>query len=335
MPSIRSKLLNFTTRQMMRFIFRREKPVESYRAVFARLDPKRPLPSGIDVADVDGPVTGRWLKNSASNSPQTILYLHGGAFSMRLLNGHSAMVSDFCAKSGASAFMPFYRLAPEHAFPAAPDDCLAAYRWLLDEGRRPDDIVIMGDSAGASLSLVLLHLIKRERWPMPRGVIALSPITDAAQISATWRQNRHLDPMYVVQAHVNPARWYFAGQHPMNPAISPYYGDFSGFPPFYLMVGGVEALLDDSIGMVRKAVESGIPAKVQVWCGMPHVFPLISLLPEAGLAVQEIVKWLALLRAPQVPMAKEDLYKSCVEWIDLQPVFHRLTRETNDVYFQF
>ena len=335
MPSLRSTLLNFTTRQMMRFIFRRERPVTAYRAVFARLDPKRPMPAGITIEDIDLPRTGRWLRNSASTSPQAILYLHGGAFSMRLLNGHSAMVGDFCARSGASAFMPFYRLAPEHPFPAAPDDCLAAYRYLLDSGHHAKDIVVMGDSAGASLSLVLLHLIKREGLPMPSGVIALSPITDAAQISATWRQNRHLDPMYVVQAHVNPARWYFAGQHPMNPVISPYYGDLSGFPPFYLMVGGVEALLDDSIGMVRKAVESGIPAKVQVWRGMPHVFPLIDFLPEAKLARVEITQWLAALRNSPAQSSREDLWKSSVEWCDLKAITHRLLRETNEVYFRF
>ena len=170
---------------------------------------------------------------------------------------------------------------------------------------------------------------------MPSGVIALSPITDAAQISATWRQNRKLDPMYVVQGAVNPARWYFAGHSPMNPVISPYYGDFSGFPPLYFMVGGVEALLEDSVGMVRKAVESGIPAKVQVWCGMPHVFPLVTMIPESKYAVKEIVAWLAELSAPRKPFVRDELYKSCVEWCDLQPFSHKLVRETNDVYFQF
>ncbi len=319
----------------MRFIFRRERPVAAYRPIFSRMDHVRPLPDGISIADVEMPVPGRWLKNANSGSQQVILYLHGGAFSMRLLNGHTAMVSDFCAKAGASAFIPFYRLAPEHPFPAAPDDCLAAYRWLLDHGHRPENIVVMGDSAGGNLSLSILHLIKRDQLPMPRGVIALSPITDAAQISATWRQNRTLDPMYVVQGAVNPARWYFAGQNPLNPAISPYYGDYSGFPPLYFMVGGVEALLEDSVGMVRKAVESGIPAKVQVWRGMPHVFPLIAMLPEAKLATGEIVGWLAEMLLPPVKTAREDLYKSCVEWCDLQAFTHRLFRETNDVYFQY
>ena len=324
----------------MRFLFRHDKPIAHYRQLFQRMDAgqKRPLPSGITLEDIETPISGRWLRNGSTTAAQTgqiILYLQGGAFSLRTVNGHTGMVSSFCANSGASAFMPYYRLAPEHPFPAAPDDCLAAYRWLLDTGHKAENIIVMGDSAGGSLALGLLHLIKRAGLAMPSGVITLSPITDSAQISATWRQNKKLDPMYVVQGAVNPARWYFAGHSPMDPVISPYYGDFSGFPPLYFMVGGVEALLEDSVGMVRKAVESGIPAKVQVWCGMPHVFPLVTMIPEAKLAVKEITAWIAELRTPRQAVAREELYKSCVEWCDLQPFSHKLIRETNDVYFRF
>ncbi len=325
----------------MGLIFRHSKPVTEYRPQMDRMDKtqEKPLRIGIAIEEIDvpeAPIAGRWIRNQQANSgqgkPQTILYLHGGAFSFRMVHGHTAMVSGFCLDAGASAFMPWYRLAPEHPFPAAPEDCLAAYRYLLDSGHLASNIVVMGDSAGGNLALSLLHLIKRVGLPMPSGVITLSPITDAAQISATWRLNKRSDPMYVVQDKVNPARWYFQGHNPIDPAISPYYGDFSGFPPLYFIVGGVEALLDDSVGMVRKAVDMGIPAKVQIWCGMPHVFPLNPVLPETRYAKLEIVKWLAELRDGKVAVPRQELYRSCVEVFDVKPFSHRLVRETNDVY---
>ena len=336
MSSNRSKFFNLMTRGLMGWIFREIKPVTDYRPAMDRMDKsmKKPLPDGIAIEEIESPVSGRWIRNQRADTKQIILYLHGGAFSFRMVHGHTAMVSGICLAAGASAFMPWYRLSPEHPFPAAPEDCLAAYRYLLDNGHAPADIVVMGDSAGGNLSLSLLHMIKRAGLPMLSGVIALSPITDAAQISGTWRLNKWRDPMYIVQDRVNPARWYFDGHDPLDPAISPYYGDFSGFPPLYLMVGGIEALLEDSVGMVRKAVEMGIPAKVQVWNGMPHVFPLNAMLPESRYAKIEINHWLKELRDGKVTMPKDTLYRSCVELLDVKPFTHRLVRETNNVFLE-
>ena len=117
------------------------------------------------------------------------------------------MVSRLCAATGASAFMPWYRLAPEHPFPAAPEDCLAAYRYLL-QTCPPEQIFIMGDSAGGNLTLSLLNLIKREQLPMPRGAVGLSPITDFGQVSSTWMMHEWIEPMFTVQAAVAPQGYY-------------------------------------------------------------------------------------------------------------------------------
>ena len=247
MPSVRSKLINMVTRTAMALLSRTRKPPVKYRAQVARIDARRrkPLRAGISTEDVEGRVPGRWIQNTAATSEQTILYLHGGAFIMRMPEGHTAMVANFCADAGVCAFMAWYRLAPEHPFPAAPEDCLAAYRSLLDAGHEARDIVVMGDSAGGNLVLVLLHLIGRAGLPMPAGAIAISPITDFAQISATWRLNTWRDPLYRLQGIVNPIEHYVQGRaSPIDPLVSPYYGDLSGFPPLFFMVGGVEALLD-------------------------------------------------------------------------------------------
>lgn len=331
MASARSGVMNVLTRLAMWVIFRSVKPITAHRAAMFALDQKQKLrlAPGVTMDEVSVPIPGRWLRTSSA-SRQIILYLHGGAFIMRLPNGHTTMLASFCADSQCQAFMPWYRLAPEHPYPAAPDDCLAAYRMLLDAGHQPRDIVVMGDSAGGNLALVLLHRIKTAGLPMPAGAIALSPITDFAQISATWRMNTWRDPMYRVQRFVNPVEHYLRGANPIDPAVSPYYGDFSGFPPIHLIVGGVEALLDDSVGMVRKAIENQVPAHLQIWQGMPHVFVLQDFLPETKFAKREIAKWLRDLReAHEIP---NPLYRSCVECFDLQAFTGQLRRTTNDRY---
>ena len=329
MASARSTLLNLVTRLAMQIIFRGRRPMVEVRAQMVKLDRGRALPAGVRIEDVSGAVPGRWLRNAQAGSKQVLLYLHGGAFIMRLEKGHTAMVAGFCADAGITAFMAWYRLAPEHPFPAAPEDCLAAYRMLLDGGHAPRDIVVMGDSAGGNLALAVLHLIRRAGLPMPAASIALSPITDFVQVSATWRLNHWRDPMYRVQGFVNPVEHYLQGASPIDPVASPYYGDLSGFPPLFFLLGGLEALLDDSVGMVRKAIESGVPARIQIWSGMPHVFPLLAI-PETAHAQREIAAWLRGLR--EGTAAREPLYCSCVEVFNLSPFSGRLTRETNDVF---
>ena len=292
------------------------------------------MPDGVNIDDIAEPIEGRWIRNSSESSGRTILYFHGGAFILRLPKTHSAFVAGLCAQLDASAFMPWYRLAPENPFPAAPEDCLSAYRYLLDHGCSPLQIIFMGDSSGGNLALSALHLAKCAGLPMPGAAVAFSPITDFAQISATWRLNTWRDPMYVVQGAVQPQRHYLQGASPIDPVASPYYGDLADFPPTLLVVGGLEALLDDSVSFVKKALDEGVEAVVHIWKGMPHVFLLYELLPETRLARQRVAEWIRGLRgwggdeAPRV----EPTHRSRVEVFDLQALFGRLRRETNDAY---
>lgn len=336
MPSARSRAVNALTRIVMRVAYRSPKEVTAYRPQYAKSDNRvrAPLPTGLELEDIDSPINGRWLRNSSATSGTTILYLHGGAFIMRLPKTHTAFVATFCAELGASAFLPWYRLAPEHPFPAAPEDCLRAYEYLLESGTQPAHIILMGDSAGANLVLSLLHLIKNKALPMPAGAVVFSPITDFAQVSATWRLNTWRDPMYVVQGVVAPQTHYLQGASPVDPIASPYYGDLSGFPPLLVNVGGVEAMLDDSVSFVKKAVEAGVHARVQIWKGMPHVFLLYKLLPETAAARHEVVAWVRARfePAPATGSTEQPLYRSCVEVFDRHAFTGRMRRTTNDVY---
>ena len=333
MPSLRSYLLNEGTRFLMRWMFRGGKPVSAYRSRMQRMDAlqKRPPPDGLVIEDQAGPVAGRWIRGATAERRQQILYLHGGAFVFRMLEGQSAMVASLCAKAGANAFFPFYRLAPENPFPAAPMDALAAYRHLLSCGHEPTNIVVMGDSAGGNLALVLLHMLRREGLPMPLGCIVLSPVTDMAHVSASWRLSAWRDPLYGVMPTLNPARSYQRDANALDPLVSPIYGDFTGFPPIRVIVGEREALLEECVGLVRKCVDSGIASKVQIWRGMPHVFMLMHMLPEAALAEREVVSWLHELKTANAP-ARDDLYRHCVEMVNVAAISHRLSRETNMVF---
>ena len=333
---MRSQTFNLITWLRMRRPRRGTKGVTDLRSEYALFDAvSTQLPPGISTEDQSTPVRGRWLRNAGSTE-RVILYLHGGGFILRQPKTHTALAASFCSELEASAFLPWYRLAPEHPFPAAPEDCLAAYRHVLEAGHRASDVVLMGDSAGGNLALSTLHLIRRDGLPVPAAAIGLSPSTDLAQVSATWRLNKWRDPVYPAQRVFHPQRHYLQGASPVDPIASPYYGDLSGFPPILIVVGGVEALVDDAVSFVKKAVESGVRAKVHLWRGMPHVFMLFEALPESAPARRRVVEWLDGVAlhpdADAVASGTPPLHKSCVEVFDMTPFTGAVRRETNDVY---
>jgi monoterpene epsilon-lactone hydrolase len=161
MTSIRSSLLNISTRVLMGIVCRRARSPLWFRDVSQRFDAMSSikLASQISVEESSTDIPGWHLRNNDAAGAKTILYLHGGAFIMHMPHAYKSMLGRICAATGMSAFMPSYRLAPEDPFPAAPEDCLTAYRGLLAEGTAACDIVVMGDSAGGNLALVFLS-----RW---------------------------------------------------------------------------------------------------------------------------------------------------------------------------
>lgn len=331
MASIRSKLLNSVMRMGMRFLMRREVSVMQFRHFIARADRRQTgrLAPCISLEEQDSPFHGRWLRNSNCKSGKVIMYLHGGAFIVRMPELHSTMVSRLCHQIGASAFMPWYRLAPEHPFPAAPQDALAAYRYLL-ETHRPEDILLMGDSAGGTLTLALLNLIKAEGLANPVAAVAFSPPVDFAQISATWLMHSWTEPLYALQPVVSPQAHYLNCTNYTDPIASPIYGDLHGLPPVLLLVGGVEALRDDALGYARVASVSNTPVTLHIWQGMPHVHMLMDFLPETALAEQEVVKWLqAKLRLTADQPSDTTSLRDSVILFNRQAITGRLSRRSN------
>lgn len=208
--------------------------------------------------------------------PITLLYLHGGAYLAGSAATHRRWVSNLSWGIGAVAYVPNYRLAPEHQFPAAVDDALAVYEALLADHVDPARIIVGGDSAGGGLASALLLRLRDESRPLPAGGILFSPYTDLEHTGDSILLNRHTDYLPFGERMVNTP--YLGTQDPRDPYASPLYGDFAGLPPLLVFAGGREMILDDSIRMVAAARRDGCSAELHVAADMYHVWP--ALLPN-------------------------------------------------------
>lgn len=226
--------------------------------------------------------TATWFELPHTRPDQVILYLHGGGFIFETPGLHAGMLARFCRDTGARGLMLNYRLAPEFPYPAATEDCLAAYRHLLDIGYAANKIVIAGDSAGGNLTLVTLLRIREAGLPLPAGAIALSPLTDATGASHSFLRNQKHDPMFTANTYKLVMDNYLPEvARRSEPWASPLFGNLDGLPPIHLVVGSSEIMLDESVRFACKCPS----ATLDVWHDMPHVFPAISFLPEAEQAL--------------------------------------------------
>ena len=233
-----------------------------------------------------------WLDVPESRPGRVLLYLHGGAFLLRFPRTHAALASGWCRALGSRALMVDYRLAPEHRFPAAIDDCHAAYRWLLEQGTDPRDVVIAGDSAGGNLTLATLHRIAASREPMPACAVLLSPFVDFTLSGVSLIRNERSDPMFTFVGLAALRTLYLSPESFLDPSASPLFGDFSGFPPLLFHAGGDEMLLDEATRAAARAHAAGVAVEFEIWRNMAHVFQILPL-PQAAHANQRIVDFIA------------------------------------------
>jgi len=232
------------------------------------------VPDGVAFeADTLGGVSGWWAKPPHAVKGGAVLHLHGGWFNWGTAQAYRNLVGHIALSAGANAFIPDYRLAPEHPFPAAISDAEACYRALV--GRGIKNIALTGDSAGGNLALVLLSIAAAQAASggiAPVGTVALSPVTDLALTGESFETRAEADPYFVKSQAEGLVRSYLGQSDPRNPLASPLYGDLAGLPPVRVYVGDDEVLLDDSRRYVRRAVAAGVDAKLDVWTGMPHGF---------------------------------------------------------------
>jgi len=266
------------------------------RAGFDALMDQVPPPDDItfETGSVAG-IPGIWVQPASSRTGEAILHLHGGWFNFGSARAYRHLVGHVAARAGARAFVPDYRLAPEHPFPAAVEDVLACYRGIDESGIRR--IAITGDSAGGNLALVLASRVSTEAMSPTAtlvGAAAMSPVTDLTLSGATYETRADADPLFTRPQVAELVRSYLGNADAKDPLASPLWGRFPGLPPIRIHVGDDEVLLDDSQRYVERAVAAGVDAHLDVWMGMPHGFVgSIGLLKAAAQSLDGIGLFLA------------------------------------------
>lgn len=255
----------------------------------------RPVPDDVTVTSVDaGGVPGDWVVAPDANPARRLLYFHGGGYVLLSALTHRRLAADISRESGCAVLVLDYRLAPEHPFPAAVDDALAAYRWILDNG--PDgasaatNVFLGGDSAGGGLTFATVINARDNGLRVPDAAFGISSWTDVSNTRPSRETRLGIDPLFTDPALLAGFQTQYMGdQDPKNPLASPLFGDLTGFPPVYLLVADHEVLLDDSLEFAEKARAANVRATVSVEPGGIHFFPQMDPdLPESRAAILEI-----------------------------------------------
>ncbi len=297
MPSLQARLYSLIARAYLK---RRPLDDETRFVNFARrrFTPpawlRQPLPAyaAVQPVNADG-VQGEWITTQNIRPQHTIYYLHGGGYIFGTLQTYRALNAALAKEAQAQVFALNYRLAPEHRFPAAVEDAVAGYRWLLKQGAHAENLLIAGDSAGGGLALATLLKLRAEQIPLPAAAVCFSPWTDLAVTGDSIKTNDARDPLFYGASIKRLAPVYLGGTPPTEPLASPLYGDLSGLPPLLIFVSDSEVLLDDSTRLAQKAKAAGVSVELQIWHDLPHVWPIfISHLPEARETIPLIVQFL-------------------------------------------
>jgi len=269
-------------------------PVE-FERFWARVASNVNLPSrfaSMVRVDIEGMSSLRaWQKGSEPE--QTILYLHGGGYCVGSWQMHKGLITHLAVGSDAVVYAPNYRLAPEHPHPAALDDALQAYRWLLGQGISADRIALAGDSAGGGLAAATAIAIRDGNLPAPASIVLISPWVDLRCDSPSMTRNARIDPMLSVRWSRACAKRYLAGRDPEDPACSPLYARHEGLPPILIQTGSDEIILDDSTRLADRCRKAGVDVTLQEFEGLWHEFQIhAGMLEAADEAIARISEFL-------------------------------------------
>jgi acetyl esterase/lipase len=270
-----------------------ERAVEAQRARQEKTSKYVRLPADIRCHSVRvDDVPAAWIETSDVGSG-VLLYLHGGAYALGSMNIHREWIARLARATKTRVLAIDYRLAPEHPYPAALEDVLTAYRWLIKEGSPPSQIIIAGDSAGGGLTLATLVALRDAGDPLPAGAVCISPWTDLALTGASIHSKAEADPMLSAEGLKKYASYYARGHDLTTPLISPLYADLRSLPPLLIQVGSDEILLDDAVRFADKARAAGVKVTLQVWDEMFHVFHMLGFLAETKEALGCIAEFVS------------------------------------------
>lgn len=255
-----------------------------------------PMPSRARFGDLVLPDGMRLRQLEAPGARHTLFWIHGGAYFMGSPRTHGAMIAALAQRARAGAVLPAYRLAPEHPFPAAIEDCIRAWDGLVELGHDPGRIILGGDSAGGGLAFALLHRLIVEERRMPLGVVAFSPWVDLTLSGDTLFSLSSRDVLLPIERIPEIRDMYLKGADPRQPLASPLFGDFHGAPPVLIQASTTEILLDDARRMARRLSDHGSDPALDIEEGLPHVWQIYQgWLPEADASLDQAATWIRAL----------------------------------------
>jgi monoterpene epsilon-lactone hydrolase len=242
-----------------------------------------PLPTDVRLEAVDANgVSGEWTMTPEANPANVILCLHGGGYTTGSLQSHRHMVAQAGREARARTIALDYRLAPEHPFPAAVEDAVAGYRFLLSRGFAANRIAVAGDSAGGGLTVALLVSLQEAGLPLPACAWCSSPWVDLEGTGGSMTAKATVDPMVQQPYLIELAATYLHGADPRTPLAAPLYADLRGLPPMLIQVGSAETLLDDAVRLAGVAGAADVRVRLEVWPDMIHVWQLFYQQVAAG-----------------------------------------------------
>ena len=299
MVSWQTRTAKLLGRLTIRQSLKHELSVDDMRArirAMERFFPDVPDDVRIDVEPGLSHCDAEWVTPVAGETERVVLHLPGGAFMTRFERAERVFLARLCRAAHARGRLVFYRLAPEDPFPAGLEDCVEAYRQLLDLGVAPEHIFVSGMSAGGCLALALLLSLRDRQMPMPAGAVLMSPAADFTEQSDTGSRvdNAGRDALLSLEQGDEIRRLYLGGRTELatHPHVSPVLGDFTGLPPLLFQVSSSEILLDDSRRCAERARAAGVPAEVDVWDRMPHGWQALSVTPESGRAIGRLADFI-------------------------------------------
>jgi acetyl esterase/lipase len=249
-----------------------------------------PPPKDVEIENinVDG-IAAAWIRPSGADKAKVLLHIHGGGYVTGSIASYLRMCILMAQTLKINVLLPAYRLAPEYPFPAAVDDTLKIYRWLLSQGYQSKNILISGDSAGGGLCVATVIALRDQGESLPAAVICLSPWADLTMQGQSHVTKSKSESMLNAETLREWALAYTNKENLGNPLVSPIFADFHDFPPLLIQVSGDEVLLDDAIALAEKAKSAGVNVSLKIWDGMWHVWQIVGdAIPESKMAFEEV-----------------------------------------------
>ncbi len=301
MASFKSKMFNFLLRnrhllqgKLKKEVFDSKTSIAGFRescekgaAKFSR------IPEGVTIKEqcIEG-MKSEWLIPQGADPYKVVLYVHGGGYVSGSCSDHRGFVSKFAKNTGVTNLLYEYRLAPEHTFPAALDDSVKIYKWILSSGIKPENVIIAGESAGGGLCLATLLALKEQNIPLPAASVAISPWTDLTCSSNSYRTKNKVS-LAPMNSWFVFSKYYVGSSNATFPLISPLFGDLKGLPPILINSGIDDELYEDGEKFYLKAKEAGVDIRFRSGTGMVHCYPLLApMFKEATEAMNEIAEFI-------------------------------------------